>query len=76
MRASTYVPLGRMAEHKPAHPERTAYRAGAGVFSDYEVKTWTSEGAMREACRMSDTGKLGSRPWKPWNESRFAGGAR
>lgn len=63
------LPLGRLPEHRPAHPERTAYKAGRGWDSDYTIREWPSEGAMREACRMSNTGKLGSNPWRPWPEA-------
>lgn len=63
---SEFVPEGRLAEHRPANPERVAYRHGPGVFSDVELRAWPSAGAMRQAVRMSDTGKLGARPWHAW----------
>lgn len=58
------VPMGRMADYAHPHPERTATRAQR-IGWDIECKVWTSRAAMLEAVRMSDTGKLGARPFRP-----------
>lgn len=68
---SVYVPLGRCAEYVPPAPERTAYRAGKSWDSPYEFRAWPSRGAMLEACRMSDTGKIGAQPWRDYTTSRY-----
>ena len=61
------LPGGRMMEHKPAHPERTAYRNGRGLLNfDVEIREWTSAGAMQTTIRMQDRGDPNSYRWKPW----------
>ena len=64
-RRTVRVPLGRLPDHKPKHPERTSLRAGISWDSDYDVTTWPSRGAMLEACRMSEQSYTSS-PLKPW----------
>lgn len=63
------IPMGRLPEHRPEHPECTAYRSGCGIFEDSYVRTWTSRAAMLKACEMSDTGKMGALPWRPWPDA-------
>ena len=60
-----FVPLGRRADYQHPAPERTAYRPGRGVFDDDLYQVWPSRGAMLQACKMSNTGVLGARPWRP-----------
>lgn len=60
-----HVPEGRMADPGTHHaPERTATRAGRGVFSDRECRVWPSRGAMLAACRMSERGEP-HLAWRP-----------
>lgn len=66
-----YVPIGRLAEHVPAHPERTSLRNGRAWDSDVEVREWPSREAMLTACRMSDTGKLGAIPMRDYLTTRY-----
>ncbi len=73
---TVYIPLGRLVEYVPEHPERTTIRAGRSWDSDYEVRVWPSEGAMLTACRMTNKGVLGERPLKPWTEARKALGEK
>ena len=58
------VPMGRLQEmtYHPK-PDCTAYQMGKDF--DAICKIWTSRGAMLQAVKMSDTGILGSNPWKP-----------
>lgn len=66
------IPPGRLAEYVPAHPERTSLRAGRSWDSDTEVREWPSRGAMLQACRMSDTGRLGApAPMRDYLASRY-----
>ena len=67
VKRSYYLPQGRMYNAGAhAHPERTAYRMGRGVFSDVEFKVWTSRAAMLTACAMSERGaELGTPRWRP-----------
>lgn len=60
-----FVPSGRMQDYNHPAPDRTAYRAGARWDDDYRFKVWTNRPAMLAACRMSDKGIPGARPWRP-----------
>ena len=72
MTRSIEVPSARMREHKPAHPERTAYRfVQAPVTSprwgNVEIREWTNRPAMLKSLEMSEKGsQLGSSRWRAW----------
>ena len=58
--------MARLHDWTHPHPERTAYKEfGLGIDADFLCQVWTSRGAMLQACKMSDTGELGNRPWRP-----------
>ena len=60
------VAAARLHEHKHPYPERTAYKSfGTGMDFDLTCQIWTNRAAMLQVCRMSDTGELGNKPWKP-----------
>lgn len=60
------VAFARLREHKHPYPDRTAYRdSGIGMDFDLTCQTWSNRAAMLEACKMSDSGVLGNKPWKP-----------
>jgi hypothetical protein len=59
------VPLGRLHDWTHPSPDRTAYTTGGSLDFDAHCQVWPSRGAMLTACRLSQTGVLGSRPWKP-----------
>jgi len=63
------VSLGRLGEYLASMPKdvalRSAHRASVKLFGEYEIKTWSNRAAMLQAVRMSDTGALGARPFKP-----------
>jgi hypothetical protein len=67
VRRSYYLPVGRAFEQGAPHPhpERTAYRSGVGVFSEFEFKIWASRAAMLQACAMSEKGVDSRYYWKP-----------
>jgi len=64
------IPMGRIAEFRPEHPERTSIRPGKSWDSDYEIRVWPSRGAMLTACRMTH-GPLGCSIMKPWTDTRW-----
>lgn len=72
MTGRVFIPLGRMAEHVPTHPERTAYRAGRSFDSDYEVRTFPSRGAMLTCIHMQHRGADFANAYRPWQGSRYA----
>ena len=50
------LPLGRMAEHMPDHPERTSLRDLPGVFGEIEYRVWTNRSAMLQGIGMAEQG--------------------
>jgi hypothetical protein len=60
------LPGGRMMEHKPAHPERTAYRNHGGMDFDVTVREWPSVGAMQTTIRMQSNRAPRFNDWKAW----------
>ena len=58
------VPAARLHDWKHPAPERTAYRAGSGMDFDMHCQVWSNRAAMLQACKMSDTGVLGARPFR------------
>ena len=56
------VPMARLNDWKHPAPERTAYKL---TEWDYTCQVWTNRTAMLLACKMSDTGELVNKPWKP-----------
>lgn len=66
MRQTHGIPLGRLQEHiasLPA-PERTAYRAGVGIFSDYTFQTWPNRESMARSIRMQQRRASHATDWK------------
>mgnify|MGYP001563286157 CR=1 FL=1 len=61
-------PFARLQEWNHPYPTRTAYRATTGW--DYVCQVWSSRGAMLQAVKMSQTGMLGAKPWKPLVETK------
>lgn len=59
------VPGARLNDWHHPHPERTAYRAATGLNFDWYCQVWSNRAAMLQACRMSDTGALDARPFRP-----------
>jgi hypothetical protein len=61
------VPVGRMADHTPAHPERTSLRDGRAWDSDIEVQVRANRPAMLCAVRMAEQGENRThlRPYRP-----------
>ena len=65
-------PIGRTAElhngtHptlKLEHPERTARRAGVGVFADDVYQVWPNRASMARTIRMQECGKNFVKAWK------------
>jgi hypothetical protein len=47
-----HAPLGRVSELKHDHPERTARRAGAGVFDDVIFQVWPNRQSMARSISM------------------------
>ena len=66
------IPLGRIADSldKIKHPERTSYRSGPGVFSDFNFKVWPSRGAMLTAIDMQERAGT-TNAWKDFSKSRW-----
>lgn len=71
MARSIYMPFGRISEHKPKHPERTGFRAGPAWDSDYEIREWPSEGALRTTLSMQAKREPHQTDWRAWND-KFA----
>jgi hypothetical protein len=63
------VPVARLNDWCHPAPERTAYRHGQGIDFDVTCQLWSNRAAMLQACKMSDTGALGARPWRPLVQS-------
>lgn len=66
MRQAYGIPLGRLTEYiatLPA-PERTAYRSGPGVFSDYTFQTWPNRESMARSIRMQERREHHATDWK------------
>jgi hypothetical protein len=59
------VPLGRRADYPHPAPDRTAYRAGAGAFSEDIYQVWSNRAAMLKAVEMSQRG-AGLNQWRPF----------
>lgn len=57
--------FGRALDHKPANPERTAFRSGNGFASPMTFREWTSRGAMATTIRMQQARESRLDDWKP-----------
>jgi hypothetical protein len=60
-------PLGRMNDEnnqkKIEYPDRTAYKAGEGIFDEYTYQVWPNRASMAKSIRIQE--KAGSRnKWK------------
>jgi hypothetical protein len=62
----TYTcPLGRIKELKHEHPERTAFKAGYGLFADYTFKEFPNRQSMAKCIRMQQKREHRQDDWKP-----------
>lgn len=71
MAKSFYTPAGRLAEHKPAHPDRTAYRIvranpSSPSWGDAEVKEFPNRPAMLKTMEMQSKGEPSAYHWREW----------
>ena len=51
------LPIGRMAEHAPEHPERTSLRDARAWDGGTEYQVWTNRPAMLRAVQMARSGE-------------------
>ena len=58
-------PLGRINELKHEYPERTAYHAGYGIFSDYTFKIFPNRQSMAKCIRLQQKREYHQSDWKP-----------
>jgi hypothetical protein len=56
--------LGQTMSHKPEHPERTATKAGAGMFADIVFQEWPNRKSMAVSIRMQERGPCGNGKWQ------------
>lgn len=66
-------PIGRQADltngqgymgHKLDHPERTAHRAGTGMFADVIYQVWPNRASMARTIRLQERGENWASGWK------------
>ncbi len=57
--------LGQSINYPHPHPERTAKRSGAGIFSDDVYKVWPSRKAMALTIRMQQKREPRPGDWRP-----------
>jgi hypothetical protein len=59
-----------MMEHKPKHPERTAFRSFKAacdpIACDVEIREFPSVGAMQACIQMQQQGENWSKAFRPW----------
>jgi hypothetical protein len=61
-----HAPLGRCAEIKHEHPERTASRnAGPSWDAEIEFQVWPNRAAMARTVRMQERRASDWRDWRP-----------
>ena len=65
MRNKYFVPFGRLQDFNHPAPERTAFKSGQCWDSEFICQIWPSREAMLQACKMSNTGELGKRFFRP-----------
>jgi len=60
------IPLGRLRETLAAlhAPERSAYKSGPGIFSDYTIQVWPTRQSMVRSIRMQQRRAPRSDNWK------------
>ena len=59
------MPLGSTIGFKHQHPERTAQRAGVGIFSDEHFQVWPNRTSMARSIRMQQQRKHHLTDWRP-----------
>ena len=57
--------LGQSVGYVHPHPERTAYRAGAGVFADNTYQVWPNRSSMARSVRMQQERERRTGDWTP-----------
>jgi hypothetical protein len=65
------IPFAQLADHIPAHPDRTAYKSGTGMNFDITFKEWPSRGAMLTTVQMQERSDSHLPKWKDWLKSRM-----
>ena len=60
------IPSGRVSEHQPEHPERTARRAGIGIFADDIFQVWPNRPSMARSIRMQERGADFANAWRAY----------
>ena len=55
--------LGQSIGYKHPHPERTARRAGYGMFADSVYQVWSNRKAMARSIRMQQDRGPGHNDW-------------
>ena len=59
------IAAAQLSEHKPAHPERTAYRSiGIGLDFDVTIQTWPNRASMLKTIDMQLSGADFRRAWR------------
>ena len=71
MSARYSIPFGRVAEHVPEHPERTAFSMGRSWDSDVSFRVWPSRGAMLTSIHMQGKRAPRQDDWRDWQASRW-----
>ncbi len=71
MKRTIELPSGRMLEHKPAHPERTAYRTveasfGSSRWGNVEVREFPNVESMRTCMDMQGKSADQRHAYRPW----------
>ena len=57
--------LGQEIGYGHQHPERTAKKAGRGIFSDDTFQVWPNRKAMAKSIRMQQKRAPHNQDWKP-----------
>lgn len=71
MAKSIYIPAGRLTEHKPNNPDRTAYRIvraspSSTCWGDVEVKEFPNRPAMLKTIEMQSRAEPSAYHWREW----------
>jgi len=60
-----YTLTGAQAfEHRPEHPERTAYRHGGGLDFDVYFQVWPNSASMRKTIELQEKRAQDFRDWR------------
>jgi len=57
--------LGQQIDYQHPYPERTAVKAGPGMFSDYTYQVWSNRKAMARSIRMQQKREPRQGDWRP-----------